>query len=366
MATLNPFDLLGDDDTEDPSLLIAAQQKKIEPKKPSVPPEKPAPPPAKLPSKPLSPSEAVVREAKTENSRGGSNVRGRGYGRGRGAGSGFNRDSTNTSNSPGSKAVPGAHGATDEADSRGSSGRRSGYGGPRVPFRGGRGGGSSNGGDDEGERDRPRRTFDRHSGTGRGGDMKREGSGRGNWGTQIDEPVSVIEEAPNEGEKSLNAEKHTGEEDAAADGKKEAAANEVEEKEPEDKEMTLEEYEKVREEKRKGLQAFKPEGRKVDAKEFEAMKPLANKKTSDDIFVKLGSEKDKKKESAEKEEKTKKSVSINEFLKPPEGQSYYGSSGRGRGRGRGPRGGYSGVSDTSNLKAPSIEDPGHFPTLGGK
>ncbi|XP_075510913.1 RGG repeats nuclear RNA binding protein A-like isoform X1 [Primulina tabacum] len=366
MATLNPFDLLEDDDTEDPSLLIAAHQKKIEPKKPSVPPEKPVPPPAKLPSKPLPPSEAV-REAKSESGRGGgSSGRGRGYGRGRGAVSGFNGDATNTSNSPGNKAISGAQGATDEADSRASSGRRGGYGGPRGPFRGGRRGGFSNGGEDEGERDHPRRAFDRHSGTGRGGELKREGSGRGNWGTQIDEPVSVVEEAPNEGEKILDAEKPPGEVNAATDGNKEAASNEVEEKEPEDKEMTLEEYEKVREEKRKGLQALKSEERKVDAKEFQAMKQLANKKTSDDIFVKLGSEKDKRKESAEKEEKAKKSVSINEFLKPPEGQSYYSSGGRGRGRGRGPRGGYGGASDSSNFKAPSIEDKGQFPTLGGK
>ncbi|KAL3615520.1 hypothetical protein CASFOL_041181 [Castilleja foliolosa] len=33
MATANPFDLLGDDDAEDPSLLIAAQQQKPEPRK---------------------------------------------------------------------------------------------------------------------------------------------------------------------------------------------------------------------------------------------------------------------------------------------------------------------------------------------
>lgn len=52
-------------------------------------------------------------------------------------------------------------------------------------------------------------------------------------------------------------------------------------------EMTLEEYEKVLEEKRKALQTLKTEERKVDAKEFESMQPLANKKNNDDIFVKL-------------------------------------------------------------------------------
>lgn len=64
MATLNPFDLLGADDAEDPSLLIAAQQK-IEPKKAAAPAAgKQQPPPskaasqAKLPSKPAPPAQA--------------------------------------------------------------------------------------------------------------------------------------------------------------------------------------------------------------------------------------------------------------------------------------------------------------------
>ncbi|KAL8512517.1 hypothetical protein ACS0TY_018842 [Phlomoides rotata] len=67
--------------------------------------------------------------------------------------------------------------------------------------------------------------------------------------------------------------------------------------------MTLEKYE---EEKRKGLLALKTEERK-----------------------------DKKKELPVKEEIAKKSVSINEFLKPADGERYYSPGGRGRDRGRG-------------------------------
>ncbi|KAG5095910.1 hypothetical protein JHK84_051498 [Glycine max] len=52
-------------------------------------------------------------------------------------------------------------------------------------------------------------------------------------------------------------------------------------------EMTLEEYEKVLEEKRKALQAQKTEARKVDIKEFASMQPLSNKKENDEIFIKL-------------------------------------------------------------------------------
>ncbi|XP_051146229.1 RGG repeats nuclear RNA binding protein A-like [Andrographis paniculata] len=370
MATLNPFDLLGDDDVEDPSLLIAAHQQKIESNKSSQPAagakqasnQNKAAAQAKLPSKPLPPSQAV-REARSEPARGGrgSGIGGRGYGRGRGGGS-F-RDSANNENSYGDREIPIVQGSTDEADGRRPYERRGGYGGPRGSFRGGRRGGFSNGEGGEGEQDRPRRTFDRRSGTGRGNEFKREGSGRGNWGTPTDEIAEVAEEVVNEGEKTLNTDKPLAEEDAAGDGDKETAKNEAEEKEPEDKEMTLEEYEKLLEEKRKALSALKTEERKVDLKEFESMQPLSNKKTNDDIFIKLGSEKDKKKELAEKEERAKKSVSINEFLKPAEGERYYGGR---RGRGRGSRGGYNGGSETGYAPAPAIEDRGQFPTLGGK
>ncbi|XP_011093237.1 RGG repeats nuclear RNA binding protein A-like isoform X2 [Sesamum indicum] len=354
MATANPFDLLVDDDAEDPSLLI----QKIEPKKTVAPTAKqPAAAGAKqpasqnktaaqprLPSKPLPPAQAV-REAKSEPTRGGRGG-GRGYGRSRGgaAAGGSYRDSTHNENSYGNREISAGQGAPDEVDGGKPYEKRGGYGGPRGPFRGGRRGGFSKGEFGDDDRERPRRVFDRRSGTGQG---EAEGVG-------------------GEAEKGLNAEKPSGEEDAAADGDNEAAKNEVGEKEPENKEMTLEEYEKVLEEKRKALQALKTEERKVDVKEFESLKPLSNKKTNDDVFIKLGSEKDKKRELAEKEERAKKAVSINEFLKPAEGERYYNPGGRGRGRGRGSRGGYSGGNEMSNVKAPSIEDPGQFPTLGGK
>ncbi|KAL8495686.1 hypothetical protein ACS0TY_019705 [Phlomoides rotata] len=367
MSTLNPFGLLGDDDAEDPSLIIAAQ--KIEPKKTVAPSAKqPAQNKAaapKLPSKPLAPADAV-REAKSEPARGGRGG-GRGFGRGRGSGGGYNRDFANNGESYGNREISAGLGGPDEVDGKPSE-RRGGNGGPRGPSRGGGGrrGGFSNGEAGE-ERDRPQRSYDRRSGTGRGNEFKREGAGRGNWGTQTDELAQVTEEAVNEDEKTLNVEKPAVEDDATADGDKEGAKGEVEEKEPEDKEMTLEEYEKLLEEKRKALLALKTEERKVDAKEFESMQALSNKKTNDDIFIKLGgSDKDKKKELAEKEERAKKSVSINEFLKPADGERYYSPGGRGRGRWRGPRGGYNGVSETSNARAPAIEDPGQFPTLAGK
>src|SRR5574337_603014 len=122
--------------------------------------------------------------------------------------------------------------------------------------RGGRRGGFNNGEAADGER--PRRTFERHSGTGRGNEFKREGSGRGNWGRSTDEFAEVAEEAVNETEKNVGDEKPIQEDDTSGVNT-ENPAKEPEETEPEDKEMTLEEYEKLLEDKRKALLALKTE-----------------------------------------------------------------------------------------------------------
>lgn len=62
-------------------------------------------------------------------------------------------------------------------------------------------------------------------------------------------------------------------------------------------------------------------------------------------------------------------MSINEFLKPAEGERFYSPGGRGRGRGRGSRGGFGGSSRSNvgyGAGAPAIEDQQQFPSLGGK
>ncbi|KAK3434646.1 hypothetical protein EUGRSUZ_D02118 [Eucalyptus grandis] len=369
MATANPFDILGDDDNEDPSQLLAAaaaaaaakpaEKPKKGPAQAAAPPSKPA---AKLPSKPLPPAQAVKEARSDTGGRGRGRGGGRGYGRGRGGGRGYDQDSGNYDGPAGNNGFSGGYRPSEEGDSGKSSDR-----GGRGFFRGGRPGGYNN--EEAGEGERPRRAFDRRSGTGRGNEFKRDGAGRGNWGTPTDEIAPEPEEPVVEVEKNVGSEKQLVDEEAA-DASKENPLNEPEEKEPEDKEMTLEEYEKVREEKRKALLVLKAEERKVEVdKELKSMQQLSSKKENHDIFIKLGSEKDKRKEAAEKEERAKKSVSINEFLKPAEGERYYNPGGRGRGRGRGARGGYGGGGGggyARDAAAPSIEDPGQFPSLGGK
>lgn len=383
MGSKNQFDLLVDVDNDDPSHLIAAAEKKAaaaaaSPKLASSP----APAPAKLPTKPAPPAQAV-REARNYGAprdgagRGGP---GRGRGGGRGGRGGPRRDFGEGDANGFEGGYGGGGGFGDGGLARGEDGegRQAERGrGPRQPYRGGgRRGGYSDGqsGDDYG---RPRRAYERHSGTGRGYELKREGSGRGNWGTVTDEGLAQeVAEAVNTEEAPATAEDEKKPEDvpqSEVDKDKESPENEEEEKEPEDKEMTLEEYEKVLEEKRKALLALKAEERKVEVdKELQAMQQLSVKKANEEVFIKLGSDKDlKKKEKDEKDERTKKSLSINEFLKPAEGERYYNPGrGRGRGRGRGDRGGfyggYNGNGGRRQAAAPVIEDQAQFPSLGGK
>jgi plasminogen activator inhibitor 1 RNA-binding protein len=176
----------------------------------------------------------------------------------------------------------------------------------------------------------------------------------------------------------------------------EGAVEAIRKEEEEDSEMTLEEYEKVLEQKRMILHAEKASERKVEVdKAFEKMQLVDNKKREEDIFIKLGHDKEKvKRDAAEREEKVRKPVSINEFLKPAEGEKYYGPpSNRGRG-GRGGRGERregvdrregGGRTDRESSRgsfsggrvggsrgpygltsAPKIEDQSQFPTLGAK
>ena len=64
--------------------------------------------------------------------------------------------------------------------------------GPRQPYRGGGCRGGFADGQAVDEFGRPRRAYERHSGTGRGYEMKREGAGRGNWGTVTDEGLAQL------------------------------------------------------------------------------------------------------------------------------------------------------------------------------
>ncbi|PKA64218.1 hypothetical protein AXF42_Ash009438 [Apostasia shenzhenica] len=345
---------------------------------------------------------SIVKEARSPGGagRGGGFGGGRGgpsRGRGaRGSGPGTNRDFGNgnanvNSGFYGGSGLGGSGLGSEEVDPGKNTERERGpYGGPRQPFRGGRRGGYGNG-DGGLDSERPRRPYERRSGTGRGYEMKREGAGRGNWGTPIDEVIAQGTEEINDEKAAVTAnipEKQTEQEDAPSsevNKDKEGELKETEEKEGDkdslsyneaddersnkcETEMTLEEYEKIREERRKALLALKNEERKVEIDdELKSMQQLSLKKGTDEVFIKLGSEKENAKKKEDRDERAKKSLSINEFLKPADGERYYSPGGRGRGRGRGSFNGGFGSGALSDLTAaPAIEDRGQFPSLGGK
>ncbi|KAG1335345.1 plasminogen activator inhibitor 1 RNA-binding protein-like [Cocos nucifera] len=237
MASANPFDLLGDSDNDDPSQLIAAQQQKIAAKKPA--PAAAPPAAVKLPSKPIPPAQAV-REVKSNAATAGG-----GAGRGRGRHGGWTGPKRGVGNGD-ANGFTGGHGGgsiADEGDAAKPFEReRGGHASQRQPYRGGRRGGYING-EAGGDSERPpRRVYERHNGTGRGYEMKREGSGRGNWGTRTDDMLTQLRATDDNGnidEKLASPEKQPEQEDGplsvADKDNKEGEANESEEKELEDK-----------------------------------------------------------------------------------------------------------------------------------
>lgn len=217
-----------------------------------------------------------------------------------------------------------------------------------------------------------RRDFER-VGTGRRNRFNRHDTGGGDWGTEA-EPAAPEERLETRAVEEPKPVTEVGEKQPAEETKAEPQKVE-EEKEKEDKEMLLDDYYKMLNDRKQHLSLRTDERKVTIDKDFEQMQ-LLNKKQDTGTSQKHVSEKDKgkKKENSDREEKTKKSVSINEFLRPTEGEEYYSSAsrrGRGRGRGRsdhgGYRGGFGGTYNTSRQDlAPSIEDPGQFPTLGVK
>ncbi|XP_020188829.1 RGG repeats nuclear RNA binding protein C-like [Aegilops tauschii subsp. strangulata] len=193
MTTLNQFDLLGDIDNDDPSHLLAAAaaaaaKKALANKTEAAPAGKAGQTvaAAKLPTKPA-PLAQAARDARS----GGPPSRG-GFGRGEpGRGRGGDRYGQNRDfggeNTNGYLGGYGGVGSGDGAVTGGGDGER----GPR-PYRGGggrRGGYRSDEFGDDSERP-PQRNYERHSGTGRGQGMKRDGAGRGNWGSSTDEGLA--------------------------------------------------------------------------------------------------------------------------------------------------------------------------------
>lgn len=217
-------------------------------------------------------------------------------------------------------------------------GYRGGNGGRGGQF-GGRGGGGYNSrGPRRDEVDGEPRRFDRHSGSEKTGIKavdKKDGAGKGNWGTATDEVV--IEDALKEGEVAADGTVTA----AATTGNKDWAerVDENEEKEPEEETpnfMTLEEYKALKSQvnKKNDFNIRKP-GEGEDQSKWGKTYLLPKKPDSD--------EEDEEEESEESEvEDDAEEVARKELIKTMQSNFKFESTNVSSDRGRGDRGGRGG------------------------
>ncbi|MCO5569224.1 hypothetical protein L7F22_022935 [Adiantum nelumboides] len=393
MATQNLFELLGDEETDASAVIERAEalekvKRKHQQQEKMKLPQQQDPP--KLPSKPLPPAQAV-RELKAgqQESGKGLGVRGRGQGnRVRDYSNNYrnqDRDFNGVPNPPSQEGGFQRNRNYDRSrDGDGfqtNRGRFYGQGRPAQTFveegesghsEGGRLGGRFRGG--------PRwqgRPFGQNSGGFGEGQQQQRAYVKKDAAAGLQEAQDKLEIGD---AKEVEAEKESVVVDKPPVEEPKAEVGGVDEKkaqEEEDNEMLLDDYYKALNEKAKHLKSQRLEERKVVAdKDFAKMTKVERKQDEGD-FLKLGSDKDKgkKKEAVTNmDEKARKIVSINEFLRPAEGEQFYGfKRGRGRGgrgrsfneRGEGYRGGFGGNSTSGRQDmAPRIEDPSQFPTLG--
>lgn len=119
------------------------------------------------------------------------------------------------------------------------------------------------------EGERRGRQFDRHSGTGRGREVKKGGAGGRNWGKPGDEQAPLPPATPDA--------------EGAAPGEAEVAQPPVEE----DPSLTLEEYEKLKAAKRVGAAFEEKEARKVSAP-IEGKVYKKDEQEGEGVYIKLG------------------------------------------------------------------------------
>lgn len=220
-----------------------------------------------------------------------------------------------------------------------------------------------------------KRTHDRRSGTGRGKEIKKDGGGARNWGSDKNE-ARDLEGAIKEDEVgNLTTEKPAEEgaepEEAAAEEGKEK--EKVEEKEPEPEVVTYsyEEYLVMKNEARSDSAAFKPFQEKQIDNAFAGMSVKAKVNPEDDIFVKFGTDKAPKKKTKRKEKEvltggfrtdSSQKKDTRDGDRRDGGRERRGGRGRSEGRsGRGRGGGGGGARQSQGL---DVADAASFPSLG--
>lgn len=239
---------------------------------------------------------------------------------------------------------------------------------------GGRGRGGAGRGRGRGEKKGgkvPKHEFERHSANGRGKEVSKAGSGKGNWGN----PKEEAEHAAKESIEEVVAADTPADEEENAPGQvvEEATPEPVE---PETPTFTLDEYLAQRNNARANADIFGEFSvRTVDTNEFSGLK---TKEESEDTFISLGGGKvAKKKEQNQRSAKSAVVLDVGFSVAPtetPRGEGRGRGRGRGEGRGargegrgargegRGGRGGRGGRKNSAENKV-DINDSAAFPSL---
>lgn len=242
--------------------------------------------------------------------------------------------------------------------------------------RGGGGRGRDGGGRGRGRGEKkggkvPKHEFERHSANGRGKEVSKAGSGKGNWGNPKEEAEKATKESI---EEVVTADTPADEEENAPGQVTEEATPEPEPVEPETPTFTLDEYLAQRNNARVNSEIFGEFSvRTVDTNEFSGLK---TKEESADTFISLGGAKvAKKKEQNQRSAKNAVILDVGFSIAPTEtprgeGRGRGRGEGRGargegrgaRGEGRGGRGGRGGRKSSADNKV-DINDSAAFPSL---
>ena len=180
-----------------------------------------------------------------------------------------------------------------------------------------------------------KRTFDRRSGTGRGKEIKKDGGGSHNWGSDKNEAKKAeghVDEFKNEVEESdnnQNANKdEAATETATATATAPALQEEEEQVEVEEQTLSLEEYLSAKQE----VTLFQPKGAKQVEDEFHGKKSYAYQEEN---FLVIGTGKALRKKGTGKEKGTAEKLDVDFKIKRSAGDDDNGGSGNDRRRGDG-------------------------------
>jgi len=220
-----------------------------------------------------------------------------------------------------------------------------------VSSSGGGGGGGGSGG-------RVKRVYERRSGTGRGREGKKGGSGRGNWGTAADDQSAQVETPEQEEEGTSQSKAETAKAEPVAPAPEtEEERKEREEREKDEKAIDLQEFKKIMEEKAPKIPL--PEPRKAEESSWDGFVVLQHEQEDD------AAAKQKAKKGKEGSKEAKKQVPVDQIFNVQGGEQRQQRGGGFRKGNPNSNKKYGNAKRPGKASAPSF-DASSFPALSTK